>query len=162
MARQFCRWDPSLKVVGLRFSNIMEPKDYARFPAFDSDPQIRMWNLWGYIDARDLDWALSEGWKDFKAERGDIVVLAVIYPLVGLIAAAAAFNAQVLPLFFPLIAGLTILGPAVASGFYEIARRRGLNASSPSIRSARWATPPARSDRSSGSPTSRWSAGWSC
>ena len=36
-----------------------------------------------------------------------------------------------LPLFFPLVAGLSILGPAVASGFYELARRReeGLDAS---------------------------------
>ena len=81
-------------------------------------PQVR------HIDTRDLDWALSEGWKDFQAQRGDIIVLAVIYPVVGLIAAAAAYNAQALPLFFPLIAGLSILGPAVASGFYEIARRR--------------------------------------
>ena len=83
-----------------------------------AQPRVR------HIDASDLDWALREGWKDFQAQRGDIIVLAVIYPLVGLIAAVAAFNDQLLPLFFPLIAGLSILGPAVASGFYEIARRR--------------------------------------
>ena len=53
MARQFCRWDPLLKMIGLRFSNVMEPADYARFPSFDADPTIRKWNLWGYIDARD-------------------------------------------------------------------------------------------------------------
>ena len=29
MARQFCRWDPELKIIGLRFSNVMEPADYA-------------------------------------------------------------------------------------------------------------------------------------
>ena len=40
-------------MIGLRFSNVMEPADYARFPAFDADPSIRSWNLWGYIDARD-------------------------------------------------------------------------------------------------------------
>ena len=39
MAEQFCRWDPKMKIVGLRFSNVMEPHDYARFPAFDKDPQ---------------------------------------------------------------------------------------------------------------------------
>jgi len=33
MARQFCRWDPELKIIGLRLSNIMEPHDYARFPS---------------------------------------------------------------------------------------------------------------------------------
>ncbi|KUL23168.1 NAD-dependent epimerase/dehydratase family protein [Actinoplanes awajinensis] len=53
MAEQFCRWNPALTMVGLRFSNVMEPADYAAFPAFDADPRERIWNLWGYIDARD-------------------------------------------------------------------------------------------------------------
>ncbi|HKF89440.1 MAG TPA: NAD(P)-dependent oxidoreductase [Propionibacteriaceae bacterium] len=53
MAVQLCRWNPGLKMIGLRFSNVMEPADYARFPAFDDDPASRKWNLWGYIDARD-------------------------------------------------------------------------------------------------------------
>ncbi len=53
MAAQFCRWDPELKMIGLRFSNVMEIDDYANFPSFDSDRTLRSWNLWGYIDARD-------------------------------------------------------------------------------------------------------------
>jgi nucleoside-diphosphate-sugar epimerase len=53
MARHFCRWDPELKMIGLRFSNVMEPADYAQFPSFDADPGLRKWNLWSYIDARD-------------------------------------------------------------------------------------------------------------
>ncbi|WP_270887743.1 NAD-dependent epimerase/dehydratase family protein [Pedococcus sp. 5OH_020] len=53
MARQFCRWDPGLTMVGLRFSNVMDPQDYEAFPSFDADPSLRSWNLWGYIDARD-------------------------------------------------------------------------------------------------------------
>src|ERR1700724_282024 len=53
MAKQFCRWDPELKIIGLRFSNIMESHDYARFPSFQDDAAKRKWNLWGYIDARD-------------------------------------------------------------------------------------------------------------
>jgi nucleoside-diphosphate-sugar epimerase len=53
MARHFCRWDPGLKMIGLRFSNVMEPADYAAFPSFDADPMLRKWNLWSYIDARD-------------------------------------------------------------------------------------------------------------
>lgn len=60
MARQFCRWDPDLKIIGLRFSNVMEPADYARFPSFDTDPQMRKWNLWGYIDARDAAQAVRK------------------------------------------------------------------------------------------------------
>jgi nucleoside-diphosphate-sugar epimerase len=53
MAAQFCRWDPQLKMIGLRFSNVMEPTDYAAFPSFDADPHRRSWNAWSYIDARD-------------------------------------------------------------------------------------------------------------
>lgn len=53
MAAQFCRWDPELKIIGLRFSNVMEPQDYAAFPGFDADARARCWNLWSYIDARD-------------------------------------------------------------------------------------------------------------
>lgn len=53
MARQFCYQTPALKLIGLRFSNVMEPADYAKFPAYDADPEERKWNMWGYIDARD-------------------------------------------------------------------------------------------------------------
>lgn len=53
MARQFCRWVPEMKMIGLRFSNVMDVADYAAFPSFDADPQLRRWNLWAYIDGRD-------------------------------------------------------------------------------------------------------------
>jgi len=39
--------------IGLRFSNILGPADYERFPSYWPDPQARKWNLWGYIDERD-------------------------------------------------------------------------------------------------------------
>ena len=76
------------------------------------------------ITTADLRWALAEGWSDFKEKRGDLVFIGVIYPLVGFCAAIVALNGQLLPLFFPLVAGLALLGPAVSSGFYELARRR--------------------------------------
>jgi nucleoside-diphosphate-sugar epimerase len=53
MARQFNRWS-GVPFVGLRFSNIMEPHDYERFGSFSNDPNVRKWNLWGYVDARDV------------------------------------------------------------------------------------------------------------
>jgi nucleoside-diphosphate-sugar epimerase len=49
MARQFNRWS-GVPIVGLRFSNVMERADYAAFPAFQDDPRLRKWNLWGYVD----------------------------------------------------------------------------------------------------------------
>ncbi|OOB90402.1 NAD-dependent epimerase/dehydratase family protein [Rathayibacter sp. VKM Ac-2630] len=53
LAIELCRWHPDLKIIGLRFSNVMDEADYAEFPSFDSDALMRKWNLWGYIDGRD-------------------------------------------------------------------------------------------------------------
>ena len=53
LAAQFGRWDPETKLIGLRFSNVMNVEDYAEFPEFEADPTLRKWNLWSYIDARD-------------------------------------------------------------------------------------------------------------
>lgn len=54
MARHFSRWYPEIPIIGLRYSNIMEPEEYAAFPAFSDDARERKWNLWGYVDARDV------------------------------------------------------------------------------------------------------------
>lgn len=53
MAEQFARRS-GVPFVGLRISNIMEPDDYANFPGYQADPRLRMWNLWGYVDVRDV------------------------------------------------------------------------------------------------------------
>jgi len=60
MARHFCRWDPAMKIISLRFSNVMLTEDYAQFPEFDDDPVRRKWNLWSYIDARDAAQAVRK------------------------------------------------------------------------------------------------------
>jgi nucleoside-diphosphate-sugar epimerase len=53
LARQLNRWTGT-PFVALRFSNIMEPEDYQRFPSYWDDARLRRWNLWGYVDARDV------------------------------------------------------------------------------------------------------------
>jgi Nucleoside-diphosphate-sugar epimerases len=53
MAAQFARRN-GIGFVGLRISNIMEPGDYALFPSYWEDAHLRKWNLWGYVDARDV------------------------------------------------------------------------------------------------------------
>lgn len=58
LAEQFARWNPQAKIIGLRFSNVQEPQDYANFPGFDSDARSRHFNLWTYIDARDAAQAI--------------------------------------------------------------------------------------------------------
>jgi nucleoside-diphosphate-sugar epimerase len=60
MATQFAR-RTATTFVGLRISNIMEPPDYALFPGYWDDAQIRKWNLWGYVDARDVATAARLG-----------------------------------------------------------------------------------------------------
>jgi nucleoside-diphosphate-sugar epimerase len=49
MARQYHRWS-GIPFVALRFSNVMERDDYAAFEAWQDDPAVRKWNLWGYVD----------------------------------------------------------------------------------------------------------------
>ena len=81
MAIELVRWDPSLKIVALRFSNVMDQSDYAAFPSFDADARARKWNLWGYIDARDgaqavkraLDWEAT-GFDRFIIAAADTVM----------------------------------------------------------------------------------------
>src|SRR5207245_10621346 len=75
MARLFCRWDPELKMIGLRFSNVMEPADYATFPTFDADASLRRWNLWSYIDARDGAQAVRRA-LEHKATGMDVFIIA--------------------------------------------------------------------------------------
>jgi nucleoside-diphosphate-sugar epimerase len=53
MAEQFARRS-GIPFVGLRISNIMEPDDYAAFPGYWDDARLRKWNLWGYVDVRDV------------------------------------------------------------------------------------------------------------
>lgn len=81
LAIELVRWDPALKIVGLRFSNVMVPEDYAEFPSFDDDARSRKWNLWAYIDARDgaqairkaLEWETT-GFDRFIIAAADTVM----------------------------------------------------------------------------------------
>ena len=75
MARHFCRWVPEMKMIGLRFSNVMDPQDYDRFPGFDADPQLRRWNLWAYIDGRDGAQAVRRA-LEHDATGVDVFVIA--------------------------------------------------------------------------------------
>lgn len=68
--------------------------------------------------------SLAQGWDDFLARRGDLIVVGLVYPLVGLAAAFLFLGGNLLHLFFPVAAGISLLGPVAAIGFYELARRR--------------------------------------
>jgi nucleoside-diphosphate-sugar epimerase len=53
IAAHIATWS-GIPFVALRFSNIMDPDDYQSFPAAWADPHEREWNLWGYVDGRDV------------------------------------------------------------------------------------------------------------
>jgi len=53
MASHVAQWS-GIPFVALRFSNIFEPEEYERLRAAWADPTARRWNLWGYIDVRDV------------------------------------------------------------------------------------------------------------
>jgi len=74
MARQFARRS-GVPFVGLRISNIMEPDDYAAFPSYQDDATIRKWNLWGYVDARDVAQAVRRG-LDATTTGAEICIVA--------------------------------------------------------------------------------------
>lgn len=76
------------------------------------------------IGMQDLRIALRQGWEDFQAKRGDLVFIGFIYPVVVLFAVLIASRVSILPLLFPLLAGSILFSPSLASGFYELARRR--------------------------------------
>src|SRR5947208_13563562 len=72
----------------------------------------------------DLRIALRQGLDDFLDLRGDLFFAGLIYTLIGLAAVVMTTNMPLLPFFFPVVAGVGLLGPVAAVGFYELARRR--------------------------------------
>jgi nucleoside-diphosphate-sugar epimerase len=53
VAGHIAQWS-GVPFVALRFSNILGPADYQQFSEYWDDPMLRKWNLWGYIDERDV------------------------------------------------------------------------------------------------------------
>ena len=76
------------------------------------------------IHAADIGDALARGVKDFGACRTDVIFLCLIYPIAGLIISRVAFDYDLLPLIFPLIAGFALIAPLFGVGLYEMSRRR--------------------------------------
>lgn len=61
MARQMHRWNPGTSFLGLRISNLIEPREYPMFAGWQHDARIRRWNLWSYVDSRDVAQACRLG-----------------------------------------------------------------------------------------------------
>jgi len=102
IAEQFARRS-GVPFLGLRISNIMEPADYGDFESWQDEPARRRWNLWGYVDARDVAQAVRLGLEtdlrgaevaivaaaDTCMRRPSAELMAEVYPTVELRGALA-------------------------------------------------------------------------
>ena len=86
----------------------------------DPPPRVR------YITDLDIVDVLKKGFADFGACRTDVLFLALVYPLAGLVLAQLTLQNAMLPLLFPLVSGFALIGPFAAAGLYEMSRRREL------------------------------------
>lgn len=91
---------------------------YAGSKAGMEHPDIRT------IGFEDLRGAMQRGWQDFMAMPTHLVFLALIYPIVGIMAALWTSGNNALPMLFPLASGFVLVGPLAAVGLYEISKRR--------------------------------------
>jgi uncharacterized membrane protein len=76
------------------------------------------------ITTDDLRSSLRQGLDDFLTFRGDIVFAGLVYTVIGIAAVVMTTSKPLMPFFLPVVAGVGLLGPAAAVGFYELARRR--------------------------------------
>ncbi len=72
----------------------------------------------------DVTASLRSGLADFLAMPSHLLFIVAIYPVGAFLLAQLTYSLDLLPLFFPLVAGFAIVGPFVAVGLYEISRRR--------------------------------------
>ena len=76
------------------------------------------------IKVADLKDVIADGFRDFGAERTDVIFLCAFYPVIGLLFASLAAGHAMLPLLFPLASGFALIGPFAGVGLNEMSRRR--------------------------------------
>jgi len=72
----------------------------------------------------DMKDALAAGWADLRESRTDALLMAPIFPLAGMVFAAAFILQAFLPFVFPLLAGFALLGPLATLWFAAMSRQR--------------------------------------
>jgi nucleoside-diphosphate-sugar epimerase len=75
MARHISDWS-GIPFVGLRFSNIFRPDEYARVPDYWDDPASRSWNLFGYIDVRDVAQSCQDALQASTTGSTNVIIAA--------------------------------------------------------------------------------------
>jgi nucleoside-diphosphate-sugar epimerase len=93
MATHFAEWTGG-RFLALRLSNVHVESDYAAVPDYQQDFALRRWNLWGYVDARDVAQAFRLG-EESRLTGAHSFVIAAADTLM------AASNAELLADQFP-------------------------------------------------------------
>ena len=75
IAEHISQWS-GIPFIGLRISNIMDPDEYQHFPSFWPDPRLRKWNLWGYVDVRDVAAACRLGLEAPATGSENVIIAA--------------------------------------------------------------------------------------
>ncbi|MEX0963897.1 MAG: DUF2189 domain-containing protein [Pseudohongiellaceae bacterium] len=78
------------------------------------------------ITLKDLSQCLKAGYADYGAKPSSIPLLILFYSLFALLFTLFAFGQDLRYLAFPMLAGITLIGPIVAIAFLEMSRRREL------------------------------------
>src|SRR6476620_3024500 len=78
------------------------------------------------ISVGDIWIVLHRGFDDFWAKPSHLFFLGLIYPAFGLFVGNIVLEYRIFPMLFPFVAGLTLVGPFVALGLYEVSRQREL------------------------------------
>ena len=76
MAAHISEWS-GIPFVGLRFSNIFRPDEYQKLPAAWGDPTARKWNLWSYIDVRDVAQSCRLGLEAPVTGSHNVIIAAI-------------------------------------------------------------------------------------
>ena len=74
-AAQFAAWS-GIPFVGLRLTNIFTEDEYAKVPEFWAEPMSRAWNLWGYVDARDVGAACRNAVESNSTGSENLIIAA--------------------------------------------------------------------------------------
>lgn len=76
------------------------------------------------ITVADLFSSLRQGIDDYNAKPYSFVLLIAFYVLFALLFTLFAFGSELRYLAFPMVAGLTFIGPLVAIAFFDMSRQR--------------------------------------